>query len=339
MKVCLCLRVTLRMIILLMFVGMTFTSFSQDEELPKWNGYLQTRMASDFDKSTEFTIRRAKLWINGYMPKADFINYKMQMVYRSFKDETLMLQDAFADIRLNSFGSLRIGRFVPDFMLQRGQPDYEIPVLERATVINSLIHNEKQMARETGIQFTFQNAELPLHFSLGVFNANVDKPSHSKNDFLLYTSRLAYKIINNKNVWFNIGGSASYRYLDKISLTTIYLPDSLITGNDFRWGLETQLHLGSFELQCEYVQARINTDKAEGWYILTNYSFMKTVQVVAFAEKYSSLNPAANNNEWLGLGFNYQISGRTKLMTDIKTQKSYSKQNYLGEIQLQVFFN
>ncbi len=313
--------------------------FSQTENLPKWNGYIQTRLGSDFDKTTEFTIRRAKLWIYGNVPKADYISYKFQIVYRSFKDESLMFQDAFADIRLKSYGSLRAGRFVPDFMLQRMQPDYEIPVLERAAVINSLIHNEKQMARETGVQYTFQHDSLPVHFSLGVFNANVDKPAHSTDNFLLYTSRLVYIIINHGNTWLNIGGSAAYRHLDKTTLTTIYKADSLITGNDFRWGLETQLHWDNFELQGEYVQVNINKDKANGWYALANYTFLKKYQAVALTEKYTSLNPATNNNEWYGLGFNYQISGKTKLMTDLKTRKSGTKLNYLGDIQLQIFFN
>ena len=203
------------------------------------------------------------------------------MVYRSFKDESLMLQDAFADMRLKRYGSLRAGRFVPDFMLQRMQPDYEIPVLERALVVNSLIHNEKQMARETGIQYTFQRESLPLHFSLGVFNGNVDKPTHSKDNSLLYTSRVVYKIINHESTWLNIGGSAAYRHLDKTSLTTIYKPDSLISGDDFRWGLEAQLHWNNLEFQGEYVQANINTDKADGWYALANYTFLKKYQAAA----------------------------------------------------------
>ena len=325
-------------VFIMVSVAMTNQAISQNN-LPKWNGYLQTRLASDFDKSTEFTIRRAKLWIYGNIPKADYISYKFQMVYRSFKDESLMFQDAFADIRLKSYGSLRAGRFVPDFMLQRMQPDFEIPVLERADVINNLVHNEKQMARETGVQYTFQRDSMPVHFSLGIFNANVDKPIHSKDNSLLYTSRLAYRIINHYNIWLSMGSSAAYRHLDKTTLTSIYKADSAITGDDFRWGLETQLHWNNLELQGEYVQANINKDKANGWYVLAGYTFGQKYQAVALVQKYKALNPAVNNNAWYGLGFNYQITGKTKLMTDLKTQKSATKQNYLGEIQLQVFFN
>ena len=93
------------------------------------------------------------------------------------------------------------------------------------------------------------------------------------------------------------------------------------------------------ELQGEYIQAIINSDKASGYYVLADYTFLKKYQAVAFTEKYNDLNSVTNNNAWYGLGLNYQITGKTKLMTDFKTQKSGTKQNYLGEIQLQVFFN
>lgn len=313
-------------------------TYSQ-KALPQWNGYLQTRFSSDFDKSSEFNIRRAKIWIYGDVPKAGFISYKVQLIYRSYKDEALMFQDAYADIRLKSYGKFRVGRFVPDFMLQRMQPDYEIPVLERALVVNSLIHNEKQMARETGLTYLFQDEIVPLHFSLGVFNANVDKPMHSKDHFLLYTSRLNYKIINQNNVWLSLGGSAAYRQLDKSTLTTIYKVDSLISGSDFRYGIEALLHWDKLELQGEYIQAKINREIASGYYALADFTLSRKYQAVALTEKYDDLNPATNDNVWYGLGLNYQISGKTKLMTDFKTQKAATKIKYLGEIQLQVFFN
>ena len=312
-------------------------AFAQSS-LPQWNGYIQTRLSSDLD-TTEFTIRRAKLWVYGNVPQADYISYKIQAVYRSFKDETPVIQDAYADIIMKCSGKIRAGRFVPDFMLQRMQPDYEIPVLERAIVVNSLIHNEKQMARETGLQYLFQPDFLPAHFSLGVFNANVDKAAHNKDDALLYASRMTYKIISQGNVWLDLGGSAAFRRLDGTSLTTIYKPDTLISGKDFRWGAEAHLHWGDLEIQSEYVQAKINSDIANGWYALADYTFLTKYQAVVLADKYTGLNPAVNYNTWYGVGLNRQVTEKTKIMTDIKTRKSGDKLNSLGEIQLQVFFN
>ncbi len=314
-------------------------AYSQEKGTMEWNGYIQTRLSSNFDKSTEFTIRRAKLWVNGTLPQADYITYKVQLVYRSFKDDALMFQDAYANLRLGGYGSLRAGRFVPDFMLQRGQPDYKIPVLERAAVINGLIHNEKQMAREIGAQYTFQSDASPLHFSLGLFNANVDKPEHSKDNSLLVTSRASVKVFNAGEKWLVLGASAAYRHLNNTSLTTIYKADSLLSGNDFRWGLEAQLHFNSLELQGEFVQANINSDVANGYYGLATWSFAHKYQSVFFTEKYDDLNPATSNNAWYGIGFNYQISGRTNLMADFKGRTVMGSSVKGGDIQLQVFFN
>lgn len=323
----------------IMGLSSMMTSYSQSKDLLQWNGYIQTRLETDFNKSTEFIIRRAKLWAYGNVPKAEYISYKIQLVYRSFKDESLMFQDAYADIKLKNYGTICIGRFVPDFMLQRKQPDYEIPVLERAAVENSLIFNEKQMARETGFQYQFKSDSLPLHFSFGVFNANVDKPMHSKDNLLLYTSRLVYKIITTQNIELNIGGSMAFRKLDKISLTTIYNSDTLLSGNDFRYGLETQFIMDRIELQGEYVRARINSDIADGWYALAACPIAKKIQTIAFVEKFTDLNPVTNDKAWYGTGLNYQITGKTKIMTDYKTRRSGNKFTNAGDIQLQVFFN
>ncbi|MDZ7763710.1 MAG: hypothetical protein U5K00_04695 [Melioribacteraceae bacterium] len=39
--------------------------------------------------------------VDGNVPGLENVTYKIQTVYRSFKDENVMLQDAFADIKIN----------------------------------------------------------------------------------------------------------------------------------------------------------------------------------------------------------------------------------------------
>jgi hypothetical protein len=95
---------------LLMTVIINTMSFSQSEHLPKWNGYLQTRLASDFDKSTEFTIRRAKFWVYGKVPKVDYISYKFQMVTVRLKTNRSCSRMLMPIIRFKNYGSLRAGR-------------------------------------------------------------------------------------------------------------------------------------------------------------------------------------------------------------------------------------
>ena len=306
---------------------------------PKFHGYIQSRFISNFDNSNDFMIRRAKLWVDGNAPGLENVTYKIQTIYRSFKDEAVMLQDAFADVKLNGFGSFRAGRFVPDFMLQRMQPDYEIPVLERASVINGLIHSSKSMARQIGVQLTYQPNYFPIHFSFGVFNANLDSPGKNNDGNLLYTSHTQLEVVKNEEINLKIGFSATYRYANLISMNTIYDASKLISGNDFRFGFEYQLIYKNWGFQSEYVQANINNDKVWGYYFLTNYSFSNNIDTIIGVEKYSDIIQTTNNNEWFSLGLIYNIAKKTKLMADIKTQVSSIKNNYLGEIQYQIYFN
>ena len=306
---------------------------------PKFHGYIQSRFISNFDNSNDFMIRRAKLWVDGNAPGLENVTYKIQTIYRSFKDEAVMLQDAFADVKLNGFGSFRAGRFVPDFMLQRMQPDYEIPVLERASVINGLIHSSKSMARQIGVQLTYQPNYFPIHFSFSVFNANLDSPGKNNDGNLLYTSHTQLEVVKNEEINFKIGFSATYRYANLISMNTIYDASKLISGNDFRFGFEYQLIYKNWGFQSEYVQANINNDKVWGYYFLTNYSFSNNIDTIIGVEKYSDIIQTTNNNEWFSLGLIYNIAKKTKLMADIKTQVSSIKNNYLGEIQYQIYFN
>jgi len=314
------------------------SSFAQNAE-PKLHGYIQTRFTTEFNDINDFIIRRAKLWVNGNVPGLENVSYKIQAVYRSFKDEAVMLQDAFADAKFNEWGSLRAGRFVPDFMLQRMQPDYEIPVLERALVINGLIHSSKSMARQIGVQLTYLPSYFPIHLSFGVFNANLESPGTNKDQNLLYTSRAQINLVKDENTLLEIGVSAAYRYANSITMNTIYDATQLITGNDYRFGFAFQLSYQDFGFQSEYVQANINKDRAWGYYVLASFYLMPQLQLTELLEKYSDLNLTTCGNEWYGTGLNYYFTDKTKLMTDFRTQFSSARNKYLGEIQFQIFFN
>ncbi len=302
------------------------------------HGYIQTRFTTDFDQSNDFMIRRGKLWVDGNAPGLDNVTYKMQFVYRSFKDEAFMFQDAFADVHFDNFGYFRAGRFIPDFMLQRMQPDYEIPDIERSSVINGMIHSTKSMARQIGIQMTYQTKDVPVHFSLGAFNANLESPGKNKDVNLLYTTHLQYFLYKNDYALIEVGGSGSYRYANGITMSNIFNSNQIIVGNDYRWGFETQLNYKDFGFQSEYVQANINKEKAWGYYLNANYFITDKVQATIGDEKFADLIPTNDDSNWYKVGFNYYFTEKTKLMADFKTQFSSIKNNYLGELQFQVFF-
>jgi len=324
--------------VILFFLVIENHVFSQDS-LFQWHGYVQTRLSSDFDKSTDFTIRRAKLWINGSVPDVSWMSYKVQAVYRSSKDAAIMLQDAYADMQIKSIASVRVGRFKPDFLLQPNQPDYEIPDLERADVINNLVFNPKTMARQIGAQITFNKQKYLPRLSLGIFSENHDVPGDAKNQNLLFTAHVQKAFVESKDMLVSTGASIGYRYVEFLSMPSISDPTILFTGNDLHWGLEGQFQLKKYGLQVEYVQAIVDGNKVWGYYIDNDYYFTNKFQAIAGIEKYADLIPETNDNAWLGVGGNYFFTERTKLMAELKSQMAGNRINYQIEIQFQVFFN
>lgn len=322
-----------------LFLLFPMLGMAQNKYLPEWNGYLQTRISSDFNKNTEFTVRRAKLWIHGEVPHFNRISYKIQVVYRSFKDESFVFQDAYADINLNDHGKLRVGRFVPDFLLQRMEPDFSIPVMERALVVDGLVHNPGYIARETGIAYLFKPVGRPWHIGIGIFNGNTDQPEHNRNNSLLYTARVNRAFSFSERRELILGGSLAYRYINERNLPSIYPAGVSISGNDFRWGLEGRFHLDRFRFQSEYITALINHEKADGYYLIGTLDLRNRFQLTGIAEKYNDLNPATNDNMWFGMGINYRWSDMVKLMTDFKFRNSNSPNNKIADVQLQIFFN
>jgi hypothetical protein len=111
------------------------------------------------------------------------------------------------------------------------------------------------MARETGVQYMFQQDSLPMHFSLVFLMQMLINLPTVRITFCLYLTT-GYKIINHKNILLSMGGSAAYRHLNKTTLTTIYKPDTLLPVKIFAGDLKPSCNCLNLELQGEYVQHR-----------------------------------------------------------------------------------
>lgn len=328
---------TMRRLLLVLTI-FTFNSHFAQNEYPEFHGYIQSRFTYNDGSSSSFMIRRAKLWLDGKAPMTDNITYKMQVVYRSTTDDNFYFQDAFADVKWN-FGFLRVGKFVPNFTLQRMQSDAFIPVLERANVINNLIHGDKSSAREIGIEGNFDLLQSNLKLSLGIFNGNQKVPGNNISNNLLYTTKLSYNFLNGKEDVLNIGASFSYRYLDNQTLSKIFPSNKNIKGNDYRYGFQTELKLNQFDFQSEFVNANIINQNAWGFYAYAGYYLSNEFQLLVKIEKYKDLNPQTNDNEWYLIGLNYYFTQKNKLMADYKIQFNGDCNINIAEIQYQIFFN
>ena len=303
----------------------------------KWNGYIQTRLNSDFQTHNEFMIRRGKLWLKGNVPNVANLSFKVQAVFRSHKDNTIMLQDVYAQYNVGKH-KFRLGRMVPDFTLQWNQPDAGSPTLERGLIADGIIHGDQSIARMIGFQYRY-SSEDNFHIGAGIFNANYNLPGKNSDKSFLYLLRSGYDFLHSETAQFHLGLSVSYRKLNNLSLPHIYNANKLVSGDDYRWGFETMFLTDWFELQGEYLTANINKDRAWGYYVYTAFNINKKYQTVLIVEKYADLKNTTNDSEWYGLGLNYYLTKKIKIMSDFRTQFSNNKNNYLGKIQFQVFFN
>jgi len=325
-------------LLLWMIMALLFTSksFSQSTSL---NGYLQGRFTDDYREVTGFSIRRAKLWVAGQAPVPGNWFYKVQGIFKYQNEGSFTLQDVYGEYRLGP-GHLRLGQMVPDFSLQRSQPDYDIPVVERAGVVNALIPSAETGARDIGVQAHKQTATKIIQVSAGMFNGNGGNKAGNEDRKFLFTHRLHFLISLPKKMEADFGYSLAFRQSSGLAFPKIYGNKTLFHGNDFRWGLEFFLSHPKWAVQSEYIEAYLGDRKASGYYILGDYSITPRNQLVGSLEEYKDLDSATSNAPWYILGFNHYIAGnKAKIMLDSRVQFARRRTNYQSIIQFQLFFN
>jgi hypothetical protein len=302
----------------------------------EWNGYAQFRLYKISDNYQGFMIRRAKLWVKGNVPNESSFRYKVMGIFKYNKTGYFGLLDVYGEF-LFSNGHLRFGQQIPEFSLQREQPDWKIPVVERAAVINRLIPAAQTSARDIGLQASWEPINSVLRIAGGVFNGEGSNiKTHGSANFL-YTLRSTVRINIVQNYSLSLGSSIMFRKADNADFSLIFGKENLFTGNDFRYGFETLLKLNHVEVQAEYIGADFSGQKAFGYYVYVNLNFSEKDQAVVSAEKLVDLNNETNDDLWIIAGYNHLFFGhKVKLMASGGTQ---FKDNYTLTAQLQLFFN
>ena len=303
-----------------------------------WNGYLQYRFSENYLNQSEFSVRRAKFWLNGLLPEAKGTwSYKIQANFLKQVKYQFLLQDVFVSYKIKDL-EIKAGQFVLDYGLQRKQPDYEIPLDERANVINELVPGAETMARDIGIELKLDKKNTGS-FSLGFFDGNGANNVINKRNFLLVNhGRLL--LTNNTDSQLELGYNLSYRNAHNLEFSKIFGSGYAFTGNDFRFGFEGKLNIGNLELQSEYLEAHIGSSKASGYYALADYTIATKNLLAISVEKLDDLNPTTIDNAWYIIGYSYLVKGNEiKISLDNKFQFTSNKTNSLTTLQIQYFFN
>ncbi|MFB6343112.1 porin [Saccharicrinis sp. FJH62] len=329
---------TLRQIytILILLISLSIPAQTINEPSPiEWDGYTQLRFTSNLNSENNFAMRRMKLWIGSAPEFSNHWGFHLQTTITSLQNEKFLLQDVMAFYEQGQF-RVNMGQFVPHYSLQRFQHDYEIPLTERTGVINALIPNGTLGVRDIGIEAQYTTRKKHVTVWLGAFNGYGIKEYRLDNTGFLFTQKTAFDIFSNH---LYAGYSVMIRQADQLKISNV-LPDSVsYSGNDFRFNLFAQWHTERFNIQAEYLQANLDGNMANGWYVLVNTNFGKN-QLVASWNQYNDLISETENYPEVHLGYNYKLNGdKLKVMLDNRMKVANGKlNNYSVNLQLQLFF-
>ncbi len=328
-------KVTIILITILL-VCINLSAFAQQKI--NWNGYLQFRFFDNYLNQTNFSVRRAKFWLNGATPGMDGNwGYKVQANFMQQVKFQFLLQDVLVNYKINNI-EITAGQFVPNFSLQRKQPDYKISLDERASFVNALVPGAETMARDIGVELKFGDNKLGFT-SIGFFNGNGANNVSSKRNFLFVNSGNLF-LLNNSKLKLELGYSLSYRSAHDLEFGKIFGNSFSFTGNDFRFGYDGKFNVDNFEFQTEYIQANLGAQKSSGYYVLIDYLFAVKNLISISVEQFYDLNPSTIDDPWYVIGYSYLVKGNDiKISLDNKFQFNSNKTNSLTTFQIQYFFN
>lgn len=326
-------QIWLLLFLLMLLAGSGTTQSTQ------WNGYVQWRYHTNWDQSNGFSIRRAKAWIKGHVSNLSNLKFKVQAIFRPQNKGALVLQDAYGEYRWTGF-SLRVGQMVPAFSLQRYQPDYRIPLVERAQVIKALIPSAETGARDIGMQLHWALSRNRLEVFGGIFNGNGGNQLKNEDTHFLLTYRSIWHLVNTNASQAQLGASFAYRKTSGMVFKKILGPEVIFRGRDARFGLEGRLQVKQFLLQGEWIQARLGEDRAVGYYLLASLLAASQHQWTFSIERYRDAIDQTDDPYWFILGYAYRWrQDKAKLMVDSRIRKDKDAWHPQITIQLQWFFN
>ena len=329
-------------IMLLIIVNSSITIGQNNlENKISWNGYAQVRTTTNFNNYNNFSIRRLKFWLKSGPEFSKHWSYKFQAIFLSAKNEAFTLQDIYGQYNWKN-SSVRFGQFLPQFSLQRHQPDYKVPSTERARAISFLIPGAGLGAsggRDIGIQYNLSALEGKLKFNVGVFNGYGVTNFQYKNSGYMLSQNLSYEFNVSKSK-IKLGYSVIYRDAHDLKLRTI-IPDSITySGSDFRYVFYGMIKSKLIDFQAEYIHATLSDGSADGYYGLLTVKPNAKNHVYLLYDSFMSDNTFFNNNPWYFAGYNYFFKGYNTMLT-LETGFQQLNNNWENRttLQLQIFLH
>ncbi len=324
------------LIICLLFNFFAWSQAGKTDQKVDWNGYTQLRATSNFDDYSSLMLRRMKFWLKSTPGFSEHWSYKIQTTLSSRNQEKFFLQDVKISYTTGGM-SFDIGQFVPAYSLQWSQPDWKIPAIERAQVIDAITPDGSLGVRDLGVQANYSDEKNRIETHFGIFNGYGIKEYRFHHTGYLLTHKTALHIPIRENR-LRTGYSLMYRKAENLKIKKV-LPDTLVyTGNDFRCNVFARYHDRFYDVQAEFLNAAFDDGmRAFGYYLLAGINYKKSQIVLSFEDYKNTFS--TNHKAYYRLGYNYLISKhKIKLFWDNTFQITDRRPtNYMTSVQLQVF--
>lgn len=320
----------------------------------RWHGYAQLRYART-DPDTGFSVRRAKLWLNGPVPDVSHLAFRVQGIFRSSASGAFVLQDFFVQYG-GRRASLRVGQFVPAFSLQRSQPDYLLPLIERASVVETLVPGARTMGRDIGVQASVTPGSGAVNLAAGLFDGSGANRASGKSGDFLATGRMTLSGRVVSGLRGSLGGSLAWRSTHGTDVGALSTEGSSFAGHGFRWGTDARVVGAGWEIQGEYIRADLGGEISHGYYVLGGLDLSARNEVAVSVEKVSTAAAGGSSEPWYIAGFTHVLGGAlartpggqsakpalngpmpTKVMADVRFRVVDGAAIFGAAVQLQAF--
>lgn len=294
-----------------------------------------------------FLLRRARVNVQGSF--LENFDYKAEIDFgaNSLGEQTGS-RGAVTDFFLNwnkyEYANIKAGQYKTHFGWEQILSDTRLLTIER-----SLPNDRLTDGRQIGASVTGAILDKRVSYAIGMFNGTSVNNSFNDNDHFMYTARIQGTVLKTDDkdwpVEWNAGANALTSKDAGVSksgfgfdLVAGGAVDNLFTGDRNAWGLDTQVKVGPFDFQAEYLRNRFEPDnstpangfEADGFYVLGGYFILpKYLQAVI---KFEGFDPdkgeAGNTTEVWTFGLNYYVKG-----DDLKLMANYlyGDQDGVGE--------
>lgn len=312
----------------------------KENNLINWQGYAQIRGSSDLDSVYNFSVNRLKFWVAGVhdLGNGQFI-WHAKVLYSSKEGKNPALLDGYLGYKINNWQVL-VGQQIPDFSLQRSQPDYLIAENLRTRTVATLVPGSTSLGRDLGIQVKRSFNNQKGHLSIGIFNGTgANNITLSGNHYLL-TSRLVYRVIDNP--WYlNLGTSLMQRSFENQTFIPITIDPAEHTGNDSRYGFEVETGNKNWQFQAEYIAVKLTAQNTYGAYVHGQRLLGDKHLIFINVEDYQN-DWQNSHTQYYTLGYSYHFAGDIAKITIDNRMVNNITNNKLSNlliVQFQYMFN